>query len=57
MKEPHTDLLREELVVVNVGFPEFFETLVDQEVKVVQVDWRPPAEGNEELIDLLSELL
>ena len=47
----------EEPIVVNIGFPEFFETLVAQEVKAVQVDWQPPAAGDEDLVDLLDELL
>jgi hypothetical protein len=33
------------LNVVNVGLESFAESLQDQGVKVVQVDWRPPAEG------------
>jgi hypothetical protein len=33
------------LDVVNVGLESFSESLQDQGVKVVQVDWRPPAEG------------
>ncbi|MFC2030304.1 hypothetical protein ACFLWA_06200 [Chloroflexota bacterium] len=56
MDKPRVDVL-EKPVVINIGFPEFFETLVDQEVEAVQVDWQPPAGGDEELIDLLDELL
>jgi hypothetical protein len=33
------------LDVVNVGLESFAASLQDQGVKVVQVDWRPPAEG------------
>ena len=51
------DLLHEPVIVINVGLKDFAENLERQEVKVVQVDWSPPAGGDQELIDLLDELL
>jgi FdrA protein len=51
------DLLSDQPVVINIGLPEFFESLVDQGVQVIHVDWRPPAAGDEELINLLDKLL
>ena len=50
-------LLAGQPVVLNIGLHEFFQALVDQQAEVVQVDWRPPAGGDEELISLLDELL
>ena len=57
MPDPTDELLREPLVVVNVGLRGFAESLEEQEVDVVQVDWLPPAGGDREMIDLLEKLL
>ncbi len=50
-------LLGEELRVVNIGLEMFGDSLREQNVKVVQVDWRPPADGDPELLGLLDQLL
>jgi len=39
-----------------VGLELFAETLEELGVPVVQVDWRPPASGDQRLADLLSRL-
>ena len=57
MDDSRTDLLSETPVVINIGVPKFFETLMDQGFQVIQVDWQPPAAGDAELVDLLDELL
>ena len=57
MTEPIDELLRGPLVVVSVGLRGFAESLEEQEVDVVQVDWTPPAGGDREMIDLLGKLL
>jgi hypothetical protein len=57
MADPTDELLREPLAVVNVGLQGFAESLEEQEVDVVQVDWLPPAGGDREMIDLLEKLL
>ena len=57
MPDPTDELLREPLVVVNVGLRGFADSLEEQEVDVVQVDWLPPAGGDREMIDLLEKLL
>ncbi len=46
-----------ELVVVNIGIKPFYDDLKDQNVKVVQVEWEPPAGGDQELIALLDKIL
>jgi hypothetical protein len=56
-KRSTSRLLDEKPPVVNIGIAEFYEALVAQEVEAIQVDWRPPAEGDEELTSLLAELL
>ncbi len=42
--------------VVNVGLALFAESLRAQHVPVIDVDWRPPAGGDREMIDLLERL-
>ncbi|MCL4459434.1 MAG: hypothetical protein M1136_00230 [Chloroflexi bacterium] len=51
------DLLTAQVVVINIGLREFAEALMMQDVPVVQVEWRPPAQGQEQLIQLLDKLL
>jgi FdrA protein len=50
------ELFRKELVVINLGLDSFADNLRKEEVKVLQMDWRPPAGGNERLIALLEKL-
>lgn len=49
-------LLDGELVVVNIGLEGFANELSQQGIKVVQVDWAPPAGGDAKLAALLSKL-
>jgi FdrA protein len=56
-KENKADILQEPLVVINVGLKGFAENLEAQEADVIQVDWAPPAGGDQEMIDLLKDLL
>ncbi len=51
------DLLQKPIIVINVGLKKFAESLEEQQVEVVQVDWVPPAGGDKEMIDLLDQLL
>ena len=51
------ELLHEPLVVVNLGVKRFADNLEAQEVEVVQVDWVPPAGGDQEMMELLEQLL
>ncbi|MEK6712496.1 MAG: fdrA domain protein [Nitrospinota bacterium] len=44
------------LRVVNVGLELFAEELRAEGVEVVQVDWRPPAGGDQRLAGLLERL-
>ena len=50
------DLLGMEPRVISVGLEIFAETLEELGVHVVQLDWRPPAAGDQRLVDLLSRL-
>ena len=51
------EILRESPVVINLGLKQFADNLEQQQVEVVQVDWVPPAGGDQEMIDLLQKLL
>lgn len=51
------NLLEKPLVVINIGVRNFAESLSDQEVEVVHINWTPPAGGDAEMIDLLDGLL
>jgi FdrA protein len=49
--------LQTPLIVIAMGLRDFAESLKEQGVEVVQVDWTPPAGGDKELADLLEKLL
>jgi FdrA protein len=51
-----TAILDPPLSAINVGLEIFSESLTVQGANVVQVDWRPPAGGNENLIALLAKM-
>jgi hypothetical protein len=50
-------LIDQQLVVINIGLKDFAKNLELQGAEVVQVDWIPPAGGDQEMIDLLDKLL
>lgn len=51
------ELLQQPIVVINLGLKKFSESLEEQQVEVVQVDWVPPAGGDQEMMNLLDKLL
>jgi FdrA protein len=55
---PPVDLavLKKPLAAINVGLESFAAALQAQEAPVIQVDWRPPAGGNERLIAILERM-
>jgi FdrA protein len=57
MHEQIEKILSGQLIVVNIGLRGFAESFEDQEIEVVQIDWTPPAGGDQEMIDLLENLL
>jgi len=46
----------EPLAAINVGVESFYESLKAQGAEAVQVDWRPPAAGNEDLMSILEKM-
>ena len=55
-REPIAKLFQTDLHVVNLGLSSFAETLKDSRVPVIDVDWRPPAGGDRELIRIIDDL-
>ena len=51
------ELLSKPLVVINLGLGRFAESLKEQKVDVIHVDWIPPAGGDKAMADLLDQLL
>ena len=57
MKENNHPLFDQPIIAINIGLIQFSESLEQQDVEVVQIDWIPPAGGDAEMIDLLEGLL
>lgn len=57
MSEGAKKLFRSELKVINVGLEIFRDDLASQSVKVVQVNFTPPAKIEKEYEDILSKLM
>jgi FdrA protein len=50
------DPLNQPLAAINVGLETFTESLIAQDARVIQVDWRPPASGDEKLMAILERM-
>jgi FdrA protein len=55
-KEIDLAVLHRPLSAINVGLESFTESLTAQGAPVIQVDWRPPAGGNEKLMAILERM-
>lgn len=55
---PVVDLaaLHQPLTAINVGLESFTESLTTQEAKVIHLNWKPPAGGNEKLMGILERM-
>ena len=51
-----TELFGKELKVIDMGLESFHESLKEQGVEVLHVDWKPPAGGNKRLMEILKKL-
>lgn len=49
-------ILDQKLKVVNIGLDSFYQDLMDQGTEVIHVDWRPPADGDTKMLDILDKL-
>jgi FdrA protein len=50
------ELITKPLKIINIGIDSFLESLKNQGVEVVHVDWRPPAGGDAKLMNILDKL-
>ena len=57
METKNNELLELPIIVINLGLKKFAESLEEQKVEVVQVDWVPPAGGDKEMMDILDQLI
>jgi FdrA protein len=44
------------LAAIHVGLETFYESIIAQGAEAVHVDWRPPAGGDEKLMDILAKM-
>lgn len=51
------NLLGDVLKVINIGIIEFASSLEKQGIRVIHVNWAPPAQGDQALLKILDELL
>jgi FdrA protein len=56
MKPVDLASLQKPLAAINIGLESFAENLTAQGAPALQVDWRPPAGGNERLMALLEKM-
>jgi FdrA protein len=49
-------LFQEELVVINMGLDAFADALRKEKVKVLQMNWKPPAGGDQRIISFLDRV-
>ena len=51
-----SDIFGKEMKVINMGLEIFRSSMERQNVKVLQVDWSPPAKGDKKLISAMLKL-
>ena len=56
LKSVDLSVLHQPLAAINVGLESFTESLMAQGAPVIQVDWSPPAGGNERLMAILERM-
>jgi hypothetical protein len=49
-------LLQNDLKIINVGSPSFVKDYESQNIEHVHLEWRPPASGNIEMLNILTQL-
>jgi FdrA protein len=56
LKEVDLGAIKKPLAGINVGLESFSDSLTEQGAKVVHVDWKPAAAGNEKLAGILGRM-
>lgn len=46
----------QELKILNLGLESFADSIKKQDVEVVQVQWKPEAQGNLRLLEIIDKL-
>lgn len=50
------NLFNQDLKVINMGLEAFGDNLKKEKVRVLQMNWKPPAGGNKKLAALLAKV-
>lgn len=50
------NLFKQDLKVINMGLEAFGDNLKKEKVRVLQMNWKPPAGGNKKLAALLAKV-
>jgi FdrA protein len=48
--------LSQPMAAINIGLESFTESMNAQDAEVIQVDWHPPASGDEKLMAILERM-
>ena len=48
------NLFQQDIRIINVGLQGFSQAIKEQDVPVQEIDWRPPADGDANLINILD---
>ncbi|MBA7656150.1 hypothetical protein ES703_64064 [subsurface metagenome] len=51
-----SELFNQNLVVINIGLESFADNLKKEGVRVLKLNWKPPAGGDKKLASLLKRL-
>jgi FdrA protein len=51
-----SDFLAAPVLAINIGLESFAASLNDQGARAVQVDWQPPAGGDDRLLAILDRM-
>ena len=57
MSQIKKNILEGPLIILNIGLKQFADALDQQDVTVQHLDWTPPVEQDEEILDLLDGLI
>ena len=50
-------IISKDLKMINVGIQKFYNALIAQNVKAVQVNWKPPKERDVKIDSILSKII
>ncbi len=51
------ELLGKDKVIINIGLSIFRDSLLSQKIEVIDVNWKPPRETQEDMSSLIDDLL